>query len=33
MNGRFEEVIREDGPSWVVQLFDNTTVNRGGTTP
>jgi predicted acetyltransferase len=32
-NGRFEEVIREDGLGWVVQLFDNTTVNRGNTSP
>jgi predicted acetyltransferase len=32
-NGRFEEVTREDVPGWTVQLFDNTTVNRGGTTP
>jgi predicted acetyltransferase len=23
-NGRFKEVVRQDGPGWVVQLFDNT---------
>jgi predicted acetyltransferase len=30
-NGRFEEVIKEEGPGWVVQLFDNTAANRGST--
>jgi predicted acetyltransferase len=32
-DGRFEEVIRDEGPGWVVQLFDNTAANQGGTTP
>lgn len=32
-DGRFEEVIRDDAPGWVVQLFDNMIVSRGGTTP
>jgi predicted acetyltransferase len=31
-NGRFEEVNSEDGPGWVVQLFDNSTVNRSSPT-
>lgn len=29
-NGWFEESVREDGPGWVVQHFDNTPVNSGG---
>lgn len=32
-NGVFEEATSDDGPGWVMQLFDNTTENRGGTTP